>query len=315
PETETKTEILAPSKPRNMLVTSGGHTYYYDKKGKKVKNSFVTVNKRRYYFDKDGKRVTGWVNHNKHTYYCPASGEAYKNVWKKIGGNYYYFGPSYYIRKNRWVDGYYLNADGIRVGEKTSDRSLPKVRQLRMTNYRQNPELPTGCESVALAMVLNYKKFSIKKTTIANYYLPTNNGGNFVTSFAGDPHSSSGCGIYAPGLTIAANKYLKAKKSKLKAYDISGIKLTDLYKYVNNGDPVIVWNGMYMLTPVPSFSYTTLGKTWTFFRNEHCVVLCGYDKKKDKVLINDPLDGLVWRNRSAFERIYNRMGKMAVVIR
>ena len=38
----------------------------------------------------------------------------------------------------------------------------------------------------------------------------------------------------------------------------------------------------------------------------------GYDKKKGKVLINDPLSGLVWRKASSFERIYNKMGKMAV---
>ena len=37
-------------------------------------------------------------------------------------------------------------------------------------------------------------------------------------------------------------------------------------------------------------------------------------KKKGKVLINDPLSGLVWRKASSFERIYNKMGKMAVVI-
>ena len=43
---------------------------------------------------------------------------------------------------------------------------------------------------------------------------------------------------------------------------------------------------------------------------------CGiiYDKKNKKVLINDPLSGLVWRKASSFERIYNKLGKMAVVI-
>lgn len=182
-----------------------------------------------------------------------------------------------------------------------------------MNPLKQNPELPTGCESVALTMVLKHYGFKISKTTIASKYLPRS-GSNFVTAFAGNPFSSSGAGIYAPGLTTTANKYLKAKKSSLRAVNMTGISLKNLYPYIDAGIPVIVWNSMYMRTPVGVSSYYTLGKSWTFFRYEHCVVLCGYNKKTGKVLINDPLSGLVWRKASSFEKIYNKLGKMAVVI-
>ena len=47
---------------------------------------------------------------------------------------------------------------------------------------------------------------------------------------------------------------------------------------------------------------------------EHCVVLCGYDKEKDIVMVNDPLEGIVERNAERFEELYNQMGKMAVVL-
>ena len=40
-----------------------------------------------------------------------------------------------------------------------------------MENILQNPELPTGCESVALTMVLKYLGFDFEKTTIADDYL------------------------------------------------------------------------------------------------------------------------------------------------
>ena len=45
-----------------------------------------------------------------------------------------------------------------------------------MENILQNPELPTGCESVALTMVLNYLGFDLDKTTIADDYLVFGDG-------------------------------------------------------------------------------------------------------------------------------------------
>lgn len=299
------------------LFSFKGKTYYADSKGVLAKNKFVTLGGKRYFFDSSCARKTGWITYKKHKYYCPSSGAVYKKMWKKIGSKTYYFTNSTYIATNSWVDGYYVNSKGYRTGKRLSDSALKTnatKKTIKMKNIKQNPELPTGCESVALTMVLKYYKFNISKTTIASSYLPTS-GSNFVTAFAGNPFSSSGAGIYAPGLTNTANKFLTKKKSKLRATDMTGISLKNLYPFIDDGVPVIVWNSMYMWNPVAVSSYYTLGKTWTFYRYEHCVVLCGYDKKKNKVLINDPLSGLVWRNASSFERIYNKLGKMAVVIR
>lgn len=69
---------------------------------------------------------------------------------------------------------------------------------LPVENILQNPELPTGCESVALTMVLNYYGQKLSKTEIADKYLKKDPE-NFVTLFKGDPHDISGDGIYAPG--------------------------------------------------------------------------------------------------------------------
>lgn len=286
--------------PKNKLVTQQGYTYYYNKKGKIVRDSMVTVKKNTYYFDKNG--------------------QMYKGRTFSYKGNIYYARTSGIIAKNTWINGYYFNHSGKRTGKAvvtvpssstTSSKSTRKV--ISMKNIRQRPQLPTGCESVALTMVLKHYGFSLTKTTIASRYL-SRSGSNFVTKFWGNPFSSSGGGIYAPGLTITANKFLKAKKSSKRAYDLTGIRFSDLYTYIDNNIPVIVWNSMYMYNPVAVHSYRCNGKTWRFYRYEHCVVLCGYDKKTKKVLINDPLSGLVWRKASSFERIYNKLGKMAVVI-
>ena len=281
--------------PRNKLVTEQGYTYYYNKKGNIVRDSMITLKKNTYYFDKKG--------------------QMYKNRTFTYKGSTYHARANGTLAKNTWIDSYYYNSSGRRTGkaiQKTSS-SASKKKVISMKNIRQRPQLPTGCESVALTIVLRHYGFSLSKTTIASRYL-SRSSSNFVSKFWGSPFSSSGGGIYAPGLTITANKFLKAKKSAKRAYDLTGIRFSDLYSYIDNQIPVIVWNSMYMRNPVAVHSYRYKGKRWHFYRSEHCVVLCGYDKKTGKVLINDPLSGLVWRKASSFERIYNKLGKMAVVI-
>lgn len=300
---------------KNELFSYKGSTYYAQKNGELAKNTFVTLNGKRWFFQSQGKQKTGWITWRKHKYYCPASGILYQNCWKKIGEHTYYFTSSGYIATGKWINGYYVNHDGCRVGKEAfpSSASSSTRKVIKMTNIKQNPQLPTGCESVALTMILKHYGFSLSKTTIASKYLPKS-GSNFVTAFAGNPFSYSGAGIYSPGLTNTANKFLKVKKSSMRAYDLTGANLTDLYTYIDNNVPVIVWNSMYMRNPQPVFSHYSGGKRWKFFRYEHCVVLCGYDKANKKVLINDSLSGLVWRKVSSFQRIYNKMGKMAIVI-
>ncbi len=297
----------------SSMFTKGKYTYYADSNGVIAKNCFVNIKTKRYFFDEKGRRKTGWIDYNGHTYYCRPSGKAYRNEWAKIGKYYYYFGPSYFIRKNRWIDKkYYVDGNGRRVIEPVV-RDGDKDRVIPMKNIKQNPQLPTGCESVALTIVLNHYGFGLDKTTIASKYLPKSSS-NFVTAFCGNPFSSSGGGIYSPGLTLTANKFLRAQKSKLRATDLTGTNFSALYRYVKSGIPVIVWNTMYMRYPYKAQSMQYKGKTWTFYYQEHCVVLCGYSANKKKVLINDPLSGLVWRDSKTFINYYNKLGKMAIVI-
>lgn len=297
----------------SSMFKKGKYTYYADESGVIAKNCFVTINNKRYFFNTKGIRKTGWIDYKGHTYYCPSSGKIYRNQWAKIGKYYYYFSSSYYIRKNNWIDEkYYVDSKGRRVISPTT-KNGKKNKIIAIKNIKQNPELPTGCESVALTIVLNHYGFNLSKTTIASKYLPKS-GSNFVTAFWGDPFSYSGGGIYSPGLTTTANKFLKDKKSKLHATDLTGKSFTSLYQYIDAGIPVIVWNTMYMRTPHAVYSMSYKGKSWTFYQSEHCVVLCGYSADKKKVLINDPLSGLVWRKTSTFKSYYDKLGKMAIVL-
>lgn len=174
----------------------------------------------------------------------------------------------------------------------------------------QNPELPTGCESVALTEALNYYGFGLSKTTIADYYMPWS-GYDFVYSFMGNPHTDYGAAIMAPGITNTANDFLRSKGSSLRATELTGASLRSLFGYLDRGAPIVVWNTMYMYEPGGVQAYQD---GYEMRSNTHAVTLSGYDPFNDAVLVADPLSGRVWRDRWDFERLYNIMGRQAVVI-
>ena len=177
----------------------------------------------------------------------------------------------------------------------------------------QNPELPNGCESVSLTMVLRYLGFDIEKTLIADEYLPY--GDHFVISYVGDPRSDDGAGIYAPGIARTANDFLAANGSDLVAYDLTGTPMEDLFLLVGDGHPVILWGTINY--QAPSFTYDEdeyKGENYFWFRNEHCLVLRGYDMATGKIELLDPLLGEVTIDRERMEAIYNEIGSFAVVI-
>ncbi len=177
----------------------------------------------------------------------------------------------------------------------------------------QTPELPTGCESVALTIVLRSMGFDLEKTDIAKNYLAM--GTDMATSYVGDPFSKNGAGCFPPAIVNAANKYLEEKKDKRTGHNITGESIDDLCEYIDNGLPVILWSSMYMADPAKTGgSYSYQGQTYQWYRSEHCVVLYGYDKGKDVYLVSDPLNGFVERDASAFRNIYDSIGKYAVVI-
>ena len=120
----------------------------------------------------------------------------------------------------------------------------PEPVNLGVPCVQQYPELPTGCESVALTDVLKYYGYNIGKSTIADSYLPRSSL-EFCNLFWGNPHSSNGNCTSAPGLTNAANGFLKSHGSNKRAYDVSGSSWQKLYDYLDEGNPVIIWTTIY----------------------------------------------------------------------
>ncbi|MDY3919850.1 MAG: C39 family peptidase [Candidatus Limivivens sp.] len=206
-------------------------------------------------------------------------------------------------------------SDGVTHHLEEPGASVQTSVELEMKELLQNPELPTGCESVALTSVLNYWGYPIAKTRLVDEYLIFSED-NFACGYVGDPYSDYGAGIYAPGLTDTANAFLEDQGSELEARDISGTDFEKLYDYVEAGYPVIVWNTMYMGEPMGTDSFCEYnGVEYEWFNNEHCVVLMGFHKDSNEVVVNDPLEGILERNADTFEAVYNRLGQQAVLIR
>ena len=79
--------------------------------------------------------------------------------------------------------------------------------------------------------------------------------------------------------------------------------------------PVIIWNTMYMAWPTFEGSvvkYNNIEYKW--YNEEHCMVLCGFDNNANELIINDPIEGIVRRDRNTYEQIYDLCGRNCVVI-
>ncbi|MBQ9828650.1 MAG: C39 family peptidase [Lachnospiraceae bacterium] len=178
---------------------------------------------------------------------------------------------------------------------------------------RQYPELPNGCESVSLTIVLRSRGFILSKTAIANNWL--NRHDNMAMGYPGDPSDETGLSVFTTGLKVTAENFLESMGSDLKCYDLDGTSFDDLLKFVQAGHPVIVWTTTGMAEPEFTGKYYKYsGKKIEWYTNEHCVVLYGYDLDEGTVLISDPLDGLVKRDLDKFRTIYDTVGRIAMVI-
>ena len=162
--------------------------------------------------------------------------------------------------------------------------NVPLIQQL--------PELERGCEVTSLAMMLQYAGVSVDKMKLANEIKKVNfieDGvrGNPNEGFVGNIYtfSESGYGVYHGPLFQLAKKYLPNN-----AVDLTGNGIEEIYKSVNNGQPVVmITNATYAPLDEDEFTiWETNGGDVSITYNEHCVVLVGYDK--ESVYIQDPLN-------------------------
>ena len=179
----------------------------------------------------------------------------------------------------------------------------------------QYPELPTGCESVALTNALLSFGYDLEKTEIADAWLPRSDS-DFVTAFMGDPHATDGHSCMAPAIAQTAAAYLATQGSSLEAVDLTGSSLEEVLGEVAVGNPVIAWCTIGLADPGTAYQVERAGdRTYRLYANSHCVVVSGYDLDAGVALVSDSLAGQVSYDLKQFAARYYELGAQAVVIK
>ncbi len=194
---------------------------------------------------------------------------------------------------------------------------LPDKVELDVKELLQRPELPTGCETIALTAALRYEGFDLLKTTIAAEFLLYNlRDENAAIGFIGDPFNETGAGCFAPALAATADNFFIDQGYTYRAFDLTGSTLDELLCYVAAGTPVMVWTTMFMEPVEFTGEHGRYdGHDYNWYKSEHCVLLTGYDLDKDTLTVNDPMEGIVTRDFYEFEEIYDKIGQYAVVVK
>lgn len=123
----------------------------------------------------------------------------------------------------------------------------------------QRPELPTGCEVTATAMMLQFGGAKVDKMSLAKE-MPRSSDPN--KGFVGSPYSSSGWYVYPGGLMGVVKAHMGTAKN------MTGASLTSIKSQVRRNHLVVVWIA-----------------NWDGFSN-HAVTVTGYSKTR--MYYNDP---------------------------
>ena len=187
----------------------------------------------------------------------------------------------------------------------------------------QNPEFPTGCESVATVMALQYAGEDISPGEFIDSCLPQSQyfywentelyGPDPYEIFVGDPRSSASYGCMAPVIETALSSYFADEPQRFA--NTSGLDLETLCQmYVANDIPVVFWGTINMLELVFTQSWILPnGEEFTWPGREHCMVLVGFDEHY--YYINDPYTGqTVSYEKWVVEARHEALGLQSLVI-
>jgi len=180
----------------------------------------------------------------------------------------------------------------------------------------QNPEFPSGCEVTSLTQTLCFLGFKVDKLTLAYEYMPSDPYGDGLTdrAYVGDP-SKDGFGCNANVIVQTADKYFTAVDSPCFANDLTGVELDAVFAQVSCGRPVITWVTTDMIEAYPEYVWTTdSGEELIFNWYQHCLTVYGYDLGEGLVYAADPLKGNVTYPIDKFRKVYEILGRQAVVI-
>lgn len=220
---------------------------------------------------------------------------------------------------------------GIHLGNNRDDElQKEKVRPnkiifaqklINVPAISQYPELPTGCESVAATMVLQYHGVDITPGEFVISWLEYNENFYWVDGnlhgpdpnkvFAGNPFTNNSYGCFATPIVDAINR----NSRDCAAEKITNLSLEELCtEYIDNDKPLLIWATTSMKESYKGKSwYLDDGSLFTWIAGEHCLVLVGYNDSY--YFLNDPMSGsTVAYKKNIVEKRFAELGNQAICI-
>lgn len=189
----------------------------------------------------------------------------------------------------------------------------PESIQLDVMLYNQHPAYPTGCESVALYMLLKYYDTDVTVEQIVEALpkgpLPYMSNGVLVgpnpeREFVGDPRNSSSYGVFNEPIAQTAAQFRSGVKTR------KGATVAEMLEIVDSGHPVVAW---YTTNPTTGIVYRRqwqdyqTGETVHWPGGEHAVVVCGHDA--ENLTYRDPnTGGSVTMTQAKFSEVFDELG-------
>ena len=100
---------------KSSWVKDGNYWFYMDDNSELAENQWIYIGGK-WYFAKAGGYIAEneWISYKEKWYYAVSGGAIAQSAWENIGGKFYHFGADGVLSVNTSVDGYQVDANGVR---------------------------------------------------------------------------------------------------------------------------------------------------------------------------------------------------------
>ena len=100
---------------KSSWVKDGNYWFYMDDNSELAENQWIYIGGK-WYFAKAGGYIAEneWISYKEKWYYAVSGGAIAQSAWENIGGKFYHFGVDGDLSVNTSVDGYQVDANGVR---------------------------------------------------------------------------------------------------------------------------------------------------------------------------------------------------------
>ncbi len=211
--------------------------------------------------------------------------------------------------------------DYVLYSDKKTFRFATKGKTVKLGVPMDYQDKPLSCEAASLKMALRYKGKAVSENSIMNR-ISTDSRLRRGNNIWGDPYNffvgniygrqnSTGYGVYWRPIETAARVWRGGSR------DFSNWSINRLTNEINKGNPVVVWGTLGSYARQDSWR-TTGGKHIPAWVGEHARTVVGFvngPNSPSKIIVHDPIAGVIYWNTSSFRNNWNRFGKAGVAVR